>query len=52
MVARYDDLVPVRETPEPSELRLELLEGAAVCEVAGVQEEVSVGDGGLGVMCV
>lgn len=52
VVARDDNLLPVRQRVEPVELGLQLGEGAADGEVAGVEEQVAVGHVGLCVVRV
>ncbi|RMZ81869.1 hypothetical protein DV738_g2077, partial [Chaetothyriales sp. CBS 135597] len=47
VVPGYDDFVSMRQRREPVKLRLQLLEGAVVGKVAGVQEKIAVGDLGL-----
>lgn len=52
MVPGDNDLVSMRQGREPVKLHLKLLEGAMVGEVSGVEEEITVGDVGLGLVRV
>jgi hypothetical protein len=48
VIPAYDNLVRMRQRVDPVQLGLELCKGAFIGQVAGVQENIAIGDSGRG----